>query len=67
MKKSFNNKTESYPEGGKPIVNLEIDETIARYKIMVDNAPSEHSKEFYQGRIDNLLFEKEYTIKYKSR
>jgi hypothetical protein len=63
MKKSVITKTESLPLGGKHITNLEIDKAIARYKIMVDNAPSEHSKEFYQGLIDDLLFEKEYTIK----
>ncbi len=63
MKKTINTNTESLPLGGKHITNLDIDKAIARYKIMVDNTPNEHSKEFYQGLIDDLLFEKEYTIK----
>lgn len=63
MKKSLNTKSEIFLEGGKPFPHLEIDEAIASYKIMVDNASSEHSKEFFQGLIDDLLFEREYTIK----
>lgn len=63
MKKSISNKTDSSPELGKYVPNLGIDEAIASYKSKFDNAPNEHWKEYYQKQIDNLLFEKEYTIK----
>ena len=63
MKKSFSNKTDSSPVLGKYVPNLGIDEAIASLKIKYENAPNENWKEYYEKQIDNLLFEKEYTIK----
>lgn len=63
MKKSLTTKTKSFPEWGKHIPNLGIDEAIASYKSKFDNAPNEPWRDYYQKQIDDLLFEKEYTVK----
>ena len=63
MKKSLNTKNERIPEVGTPIPNLEIDDAITDYKGKLESATDEYWKEFFQNRIDELLFEKEYTIK----
>jgi len=63
MKKSLNTKNEGVPVGGTIIPYMDIDDAIAHYKGKYENAPNEHWKEFYQKRIDELLFEKELTIK----
>ena len=63
MKESLNTRNGSTHEEGTYVPHLEIDDTIADYNGKLKSATNEHSKEFCQRMIDDLLFEKELTIK----
>jgi len=63
MKKSLSTKNVSNHERGTHVPHLEIDDAIADYNGKLKNANNEPSKKFYQRMIDDLLFEREISIK----